>query len=120
MPAASSPNRTRLIQLLKVQEDTQAVLLLADDPPLAYQLLELIENFVVANRFGKSLCLYGILLLGQNGIFELERLFRPGIAPLELKLPHPPLHRDGHLDARHCVLLDTPRLRIAEERHDRV
>ena len=33
---------------------------------------------------------------------------------------HPPLHREGHVDARHGVLLDAPRLRVAEERQDRV
>ena len=36
------------------------------------------------------------------------------------KLAHPPLHRDGHIDARDGVLLDALCLRIAEERQDRV
>src|SRR6266567_3257331 len=134
----------------------------------------LIENLVVANRLGKSLGLYGILFLGQNGIFDerigfmahenatqigmrlqsrrqihlvandgvihpvlaaevadsaiagvdtdpqLERLFQAGIAPLELKLAHSSLHCDGHVDAIDGVLLDTLRLRIAEECQDRV
>src|SRR5262249_17874859 len=51
---------------------------------------------------------------------QLERLFQSGIAPLELELSHSLLHRDGHLDACHRILLDPLRLRIAEERHDRI
>ena len=36
-------------------------------------MVHLVENLVVANRLGKSLSLYGILLLGQNDVFD-ERI----------------------------------------------
>jgi hypothetical protein len=51
---------------------------------------------------------------------QLERLLQSGIAPFGLQLPHAPLHRHRHVDASQGVLLDSPRLRIAEEGQDRV
>jgi hypothetical protein len=41
-------------------------------------------------------------------------------SPLRLQFPHPPLHRDGHVDAGYCILLDALRLRISKEGKERV
>src|SRR6266516_3752382 len=59
-------------------------------------------------------------IAGGDADTQLEWFLQPGIAPLELKLPYPPLHCDGHVDARESVLFDAFRLGVAEERQDRV
>src|SRR5438552_17663393 len=64
---------TRLVQRLEIQEDSQTIFFFADDPALAHQRVGLIENLIAANWLGKSLGLYGNLLLGHNHVSD-ERI----------------------------------------------
>jgi ketol-acid reductoisomerase len=64
---------SRLLQLLQVQEESQAVLFLPDDPTLVRRLLQFVEHSIVANRLGESLCVHRLLLIRKDRVLN-ERI----------------------------------------------
>ena len=99
----------RLVQLLQVQEILR--------PSCCSRMLVAYDGVVhpiLAAEVADS------AIAGVDTDPQLEGFFQTDIPPLELKLAHPPLHRDGHIHARDGVLLHTLCLRVAEERQDRV
>ena len=49
---------------------------------------------------------------------QLKDVFLPPLAPLDLQVAHPLLHRDRHLESRGGVLARAAAFRVAEEQVD--